>query len=473
MATNVEKKQREAAFILAEYVNKTRYEDLPKEVVDATKKSILDTLGATIAGSTLISECKTVVDMVKEAGGKQESTILAFGGKVPAWMAAYANGAMSHGLDYDDVHHDAVLHPGVQTIPAALATAERVGGVNGKEFITAIALGEDIISRLGLSIQRRPKGWKQDWLPSIPMGVFSSAAAASKIMGLNTDKVIDALGIAFTQAAGTMELCYGVGSVLRAMYPAFTGLAGTLSACMAQRGITGVKTSLDGKAGFFNVYFEGEYDRKSLIGELGKKFEGVNMGLKPWPACGFTHVFLDGILGLRSEHDILPDDIESITVGVSEIASALCQPIEDRRKPKTILDAKFSIPFCVAIAAVEGAVRLKDFIPERLTNPAVLDMAEKVMVKLDSRLGGSDVHGLPAGEMEIRTKDGKTYSRRVEIPYGHQTKPMTMEDIVAKFKDCVSFSATPVSTENVDKVIEMCLKLEDLADINQIVQLLS
>ncbi|MFH1484464.1 MAG: MmgE/PrpD family protein, partial [Chloroflexota bacterium] len=146
MAKVLEK--REVAEVFAEYVAETDYDDIPIETVEITKRSILDTLGVAIAASGESSEIQALVELVKEAGGKEESAILGFGGRVPAWMAAFANGAMAHALDYDDVVDELGLHPSATTVPAALAIAERVGGVGGKELITAIAVGNDLISRL-------------------------------------------------------------------------------------------------------------------------------------------------------------------------------------------------------------------------------------------------------------------------------------------------------------------------------------
>ena len=169
----------DAAVSFSKLIVGTRYEDIPEADVEVTKKDILDALGAMIAGST-DSAASEIVKMVKESGGKKESTIVSFGGKVPTWLAAFANGAMAHAIDFEDTHDTAVVHVGGCTLPAALAAAEGAGGVSGKEFIAAYTLGGEILIRMGLA-RIHPTAWYLFLLPSL-MGTFSSAAAASKML---------------------------------------------------------------------------------------------------------------------------------------------------------------------------------------------------------------------------------------------------------------------------------------------------
>ena len=192
---------RDLSLIFARHVASTNYKDIPEEAVLATKKNILDTLGITLGAGGTIPRYRGLVDLVTEGNGKQDSTIIGFGGKVPAWMAAFANGAMAHGLDYDDIHSKVVVHPGPNIIPTAFAVAERMGKVSGKDFITAVALGIDMESRMALAIT-----WEWDWHLSAVFGPFACAATAGKLLGLGEDKLINSFGIALYQAAGTTEV---------------------------------------------------------------------------------------------------------------------------------------------------------------------------------------------------------------------------------------------------------------------------
>lgn len=169
--------------ILAEYVANTVYADLPERAVAMTKMSLLDALGVTLAAGGLCAECGAFVEIARESGGKKESTILGFGDRVPAHMAAFANGAMAHALDFEDAHDLALVHPNAATVPAALAIAESIGNVNGKDFITAMAVGCDVVCRLGLALKENPAeyGW---YMPPI-LGSFGAAAATGKLLNLD------------------------------------------------------------------------------------------------------------------------------------------------------------------------------------------------------------------------------------------------------------------------------------------------
>ncbi|MBI2907722.1 MAG: MmgE/PrpD family protein [Chloroflexi bacterium] len=457
--------QMEIAELFAEIVAQTRYADLPPDTVEVTKKSILDTIGVAVAATGLVREPKTVVDLLKEAGGKEEATVWGFGGKLPAWAAAFANGAMAHALDYDDVFDDEAVHPSATTVPAALAVAERAAGVSGKDFITAVALGNDIIGRLGKSVV-----WKRDWFLTPLFGVFSSAAAAGKVLGLDRNRLVDALGIGLCQAAGTMEIVYGTGSNIRGIYDSFVGKAGVLSALMAQRGISGVKSSLEGKAGLYAVYFHGEYDRDILTADLGRRFDGTKVSFKPWPCCRFSHPYLTALLALARERDISIGDVKGITVETSSVSHELCIPPEARVRPATPLDAKFSIPYILARGLLKGGITLADFSPEAIKDDASAALASRISSRLNT--GFDSYGGRPPGKVHLETVDGKVYSQYEEFAYGNPRNPISQEDLVRKFCDCASYSAAPFPEGNVEEMVELIANLEAVSDVSQIARLL-
>jgi len=459
----------DAVYELADCIVNTRYEDIPPDAISVAKWSILDTLGTTCAASTAAPQCGGLVELIKESGGREESSIVAFGGKVPAWSAAFANGALSHSLDYDDVHDEAGVHAGVGTVPAAFALAERVGGINGKEFLTAVCLGADMLLRLALASGRsRVTHWLRPQLHSN----FGSVAACGKLLGLGQEQTADAWGIALAQAAGSIEPGAGVGTNIRGMWPAFPAKVGVLSALMAQRGVSGSKNSLEGRAGLFNAYFDGEYDRGLLTGELGKRFEIADSGFKPWPCCRANHPYIEATLDLVRDHGIQPGSIDEITVFFAERIRMLCEPLEARRSPATSLDAKFSIPFSVAVAAAKKEVLIKDFTPDGLTDPAVLAVAARVVPVCDARVSVGQ-HSIPPAIVEIKTKQGQTHSRRIDVCLGHPAKPMTRDQLVQKFRECLSYSVKPVSDRDADEVIDMVENLEHVNDVGGIMRLLA
>ena len=323
----------------------TRYEALPRAAIDAAKKSVLDTIGVILAASGVEPAVRGVIDLVRESGGRPESSILGFGGHASAVMAGLANGAMAHCLDFDDRTAQG-HHPGSSLVPAVLAVAERKGGVSGRQMIAAVAAGQDMFIRL-----RRNVGWKQDFHLTTVLGVFSAAGAAARVLGLSRSQILNAFGLASMQSCGLSEMQYGVGSDLRGMYAGFVTQGAVLAALLAQKGVGGIQTLFEGKAGVFNVYFDGDYDREGMLRDLGKEYMGASMLYKPWPACGVAFTYIHATLELMRAHALKATDIEQIRVYVGDYQYQLCVPLESRRSPTTLVDARFSIPFCVGIAA--------------------------------------------------------------------------------------------------------------------------
>ena len=443
----------------------TLYDDIPDEARDTAKKSLLDTLGVIIAASGLEPAVAPVAELAVESGGREESTILGFGGRVPALMASFVNGAMAHCLDFDD-HAPEGHHPSSSIVPATLAIAERIGGVPGKELIAAIAIGQDMFLRL-----RRNVGWKQDWHLTTVVGVFSATAACGRVLGLSREQMVNALGIAGTQSSGTLEFAYGVGCALRGMYAGFTSKAAVLSALMAEKEVTGPAGIFEGKAGFFNVYFDGEYDREKILDGLGRAFTGSSLLYKPWPSCGVSHTFIHATIEAMKEHVLSVSDIKEIRVHVGDFQNGLCEPLEGRRKPSTPPDAKFSIPFCVAIAATKGDVRLRDFTSDGLADRDVLAAAQKVVPIIDSSRNWTSK--LPDGKIDIVTNDGRTVTRVGDNVPGDIEAPMDWDYLSAKFREGASFSRQPLSTEQIEQAENLIRALESSNDATELVRVLT
>lgn len=453
----------DAANSLARNIANVQFDSIPADVVKVAKRDILDTLGVALAATTLAPGCREVVDLVVEGAGKEESTILGFGGKAPSWMAAFANGTLAHSLGYDDFHESANVHPGVTVVPASFAVAERAGKVSGKDLLTAVVLGIDLGCRLSLAAPKS-KGWD----PTALYGYFGAAAAASKILGLKEDGIQNALGIAYSQAAGNAQASTD-GSLTRRIQAGFASGGGVLSALLAQKGITGATNSLEGEFGLYKVYHQGKYDPAPLTSELGKRFEVSNLSFKPYPSPRGTHAAIDATLELVHEHNLLPQDIEGVTVFKSPGAvEHYVKPLETRPRAMNAMEAQHDIPFTVATAVLKRRVGLRDFLPEAIKDPAVLRMSGRVVVQPYPQFATF----IPA-MVEIRTREGKGYSRRVDEPSGGPNNPVSTERLIQKFADCASYSIMYTSEESLKTVIDMVTNLEDVDDVGAIVRLLS
>jgi 2-methylcitrate dehydratase PrpD len=441
---NLSPESADASVAFARNVVNLRYEDIPAEAVEHTKTDVLDALGVAIAASTTVPVCKHLVEMAKETGGKPESTIIAYGGKVPGDMAAFVNAALAHGLNYGDASETKSTHAGCVVLAAALAAAERAGKVSGKEFITAYTLGLDVMCRIGGAVNSGKWMARGRFLQQM-VGYFGAAAVAGRLSGLNEDQMVSAFGLAYAQTAGSTEILTGAGSD-KGLYPAFAAKAGVFSVLMAQRGIRAPGTSLEGKAGLFNLYFQGEYDSTSLTNDLGKRFESVNLGFYAYPCCLHTHPFVEMTLRLADEHRIQPEDVEAITAFVGPLAQMTCEPLRIRQNPRTITEAQYSIPYAIATALAKGKPCIKHFTGDGIKDPEILRLANKVTWQPDPECDLDSNTGLIPARMEITLANGKVlHGETGGFRYGNPHNPISKEKLVKKFRDCLAYAVKPLT----------------------------
>ena len=444
-----------------------KYEDLSAGAVQAVKNEVLDSLATAIGGGSKAG-IKELVDLIKEWGGAEQSTIIGYGIKCPTPNAAQVNGSMIHALDYDDGHPVAMVHVGCVTVSTCFAVAERVGRITGKELITTISLGADLMARLSLASRPGTNMMIAGWHPTALYGYMGATGMAGRILGLDEQKMVNAFGIGYHQCAGNMQ-CIHDGAMTKRMGPGLAAKGGITAALMAERGITGARNSLEGAAGLFNVYHGGDYNREILTADLGTRFEVENLGFKPYPCCGHTHAHIDATLSLKSKYDIKPEQVQGIKAFCGGAAYALCEPADVKRSPKNIVDAQFSVPWAVATALVEGKVSLDDFTDEAIKKEDVLEISKKVSGILDDSLTR---HGVGPGRVTITTKTGNEYTEDVEYCLGTVERNMKFDDCARKFRECSSYSQKGLSKETVEKIIESVTKLERLDDATEILRLL-
>ena len=449
---------------LARYIANTGYDDLPDKVVDATKKCIIDTLGVTVAGSGY-SIGETIVNQVKDWGGKAESTIMVYGGKVPCHNAALANGTMARTLDLSGVHEKAISHPNEGIIPTSLALAE-TGKGSGKEFIVSVALGIDLACRLQL-VPQKPKGF-------IGHSVLGAATAASKMLKLDAERTLNALGIAYCLTSGNLQMILDNISGIH-VHQGFRASTGVLSALWAQKGVTGTKNFVEGDYGLYTTYENREdCDFTKLTSELGERFEITNVSIKPYPTCKHTHTAIYATLEVVKENHIRPEDIEEIVAYVNQKAHEFVgTPLEKKRRPQNPIEAQFSIPFLLGVAVVNGNVFIDDITETAIKNPDFLNMAQKVRTVMDADIEKVSSEQIGPAVVEITTKGGQKFQKRADFAIGHPQNPMSLDQVVEKFKSCLPYAARPLDKVKTDKSIEMLVNLERVHDVSAILDLLT
>ena len=408
----------------------TRFESLPAKVVEVTKKQILETLAATVGGSTcsISGEIERLIDLVKDWGGKKESTIVAFGGRVPAPNAAFMNGILCVRLDFDDTQVRGLnIHISRGIVPTACAIAERQGGISGKEFLTAVALGHDLSFRL-----RKAGGNDMESSFGMITNFFGAAAAAGKILNLNAAQLNAALGLTFHQLSGAQSSpgTAGAGASIKGLNNGIACKTGIASALLAERGFSGSLDFLEeyNKRNLYQTFFRGVYLLPALTTDLGEIFAGVYTSQKEFPCCHGQHTSIEATLALI-------------------------------------------LYWGVASALVYREATIKNFTAEALGDARIKEMVNKISTRPEAGLVNKE--GFASAMVEIKTKNGRMYSRRLNYPFGSPDNPMSFADVGAKFKQCCRYSAKPISEENQDKVIQMVADIEQVNDVGRIVRLLA
>ena len=448
---------------------KIRYEDIPPEVLDATKKGILDTFAAMLAG-TSAQGCPEVVAQALEWGGKEESTVFHYGKKVPAFLAALANGMMARAVDFDDVFEPGTMHASASIIPAVLAAGEMQGALSGRQFLAAVTLGIDMICRMGRT-NRIPSGLS-GMNVTFQYACFGCAGVVGRVLGLDEEKMVHAMGLAYSQTAGNSQNLLE-GTLATRFSQGLAAQAGVYAAVFARRGITAAREVLEGKFGYYPVYQRGEYDVRSLLDGLGERFEGVNVTLKKYPCCMHSHAAIDALLDISDEQGLNCDDVDRVTVKINQQGfNFVCLPLEKTRLPRSIPEAQFSLPYAAATALVKRKVFLDNFTEEQIRNPRVLQVAQRVDCLVDPELDKRYPASVTPAIVEVRTKKGKIFSRRVVERRGSPTNPLTMEEIEEKFRQCTRFARNPLPEDRIEEILLFLRGMEDQDDVTRILSLL-
>ncbi len=456
--------------MIAKYLVNTKFDDIPSTAVEAAKKEILDQLGVALGGSSKPG-IKELLELNKEWGGKAESTVFCFGDKLPAPQAAQVNAAMGHALDYDDTG-DGPVHPSVVIVPTAFASAERQGKVQGKEVITSVVMGVDVMCRLGSAFRQ---GWKgptigghpgNGWHLTPVYGYFGAAGVAGRITGLDEDKMLNALGIAYHQSAGNGQ-CVVDGALTKRMGPGFAARGGIVAAAMAAKGITGAHNIFEGELGLATLYHQGKYDTRVLIQDLGRGFKGVNVEMKPYPCCKGTHGFVDMALALKAKNKIIPEEVKEVLITCPGMAN-LSLPLEVKSHPRNPVDSQFSIPWAVAVVIARGRAGISDFNEEAIISRDIMQVCDKI--KLDMETGPEAKERFRNG-LQITMKDGHTFTEKSAGLTNNETVlPFNVYE--SKFRDCVSYAARPIPEKNINHIIELVHRLEQVEDVRDIINLL-
>lgn len=444
---------------ISAHVATLSFEDLPPATVAASRHVLLDAVGVMLAASGMAAEVAPFVALA-QMGGAGPSAVLGTGLRVPPASAALANGAMAHALDFEDAFDRAPGHPNASLVPALIALAQSEGPVSGRSFLTALALGGDLSCRMALALDKPMEDG--NWYPPPILAGFGAAAGAAALLGLTPEGVRDSLSLALCQVTMPGEIKHSRETVLRAVRESFPAQAAVQSALLARAGVRGFETPIEGTGGFYALYAAGRFDGERLLDDLGRRFWTEDLTFKAWPSCRGTHPFIEAALKLH-EGGLVASDIAKIEILIDPVQRMLVEPQARKRAPSVVIDAKFSIPFCTALALVRGQVGLDDFTSASLTDPAIRQLADCLSYRVEPDAGWARGAG---GAVIVTRQDGAVVRQSVAQAYGAPAAPMSERDLYAKFIDCARRAARPVAEP--EKLADAILSIETRDDVGSL-----
>jgi aconitate decarboxylase len=448
---------------LATYISELSYKHIPQAVISHAKFCLIDSLGCALFGSTL-QWGKIITSFAKEMGKGKGALIWGDGTEVPSTSAPLANGTLIHSFEMDDLHRVGVIHPGAEAIPAADALVRLAGNVDGKRFLTAVVAGYEVGCRVAMT--GGAAQLRRGFHPSATSGTFAAGAAAAKMLQLNSSKTLHALGIAGTQAAGLMAAQHA--SMVKRMHPGRSAQAGVYGALLAAKGFTGIEDILEAPYGGFCSTFCDNPNLSHLTQDLGKRFETLNVGCKPYPCCGSNHTSIDALKKILSNHpEVSAENVDKIRIRTTRATKL---HVGWPYKPNSMTTAQMNLPFCVAVLLHDRDFFVDQITEKSIRSDAVLNTANKIEVVEDPEfesLGDEGRHGV---NLEVHLQNGTRYSEQILHAKGSDQHPMSKDEILQKFR---LLASRVISRPGLEKLEDTLLHLEKLDDARKIAKLLT
>jgi 2-methylcitrate dehydratase PrpD len=444
---------------LVDWAVTARYEDLPAPAADAAKKYLVNISAAMLGGSGAPG-APEIVSQVREWGGRPESTVAVHGLKVPAPMAALANGVMAHAMDYDDTQVGTGLHANVVVVPALLAMVETIPKASGRDLLLAHVLGLELACRMTLAATNRGG---HPWLTTTLFGIFGATLAAGKVAGLDAQRLRHALGIAYSSAAGNRQGLLD-GTLIQRVQPGLCAQAAVEAVAFARRDVTGAIDVFEGRYGLYPSHYGADYDRDALTKGLGSEFRMLDIALKAFPCCSYSQEPLDAMLDLVREHAFAAHEVEAITVTVASkhAAGLVDHPYVLRSCPQ--VDAQFSMQYVMASAVCRKAFGAAELQEAPLRDPVVIEFSRCVRVTVDP---------LREGHVEVRLRGGRVIEKRVEYSRGHPRRPLSSQELEQKLAECARYAVLPRTAEQVAALARGIAGLEHSARGSDLAALLA
>lgn len=444
---------------LASFCHSLNYRTLSPEVIDRTKYFFLDYLAVGVRGS-LTDSSQPLYRLVETLGDGGEGKVLGRSKKATFPYAALANGSSAHSIELDDTHQGGSIHLGVSVFSAALAVAEQVDA-SGEDFIAASIAGFEVAARLAMAV--RPKEhYSRGFHPTATCGVFGAAVAAAKLWRLSEVQLLSALGIAGSQASGSMEFLTD-GAWTKRLHPGWAAFSGIHAALLAREGFLGPATIIEGKDGFLKAY-SSNADPGRVTAGLGADFQILQTAVKPHACCRYTQAPIDATLAVTKEHNLSPRDVKAVTVGMLETGiPVICEPAQRKVQPLSVVDMQFSLPFGVAVALAKRQAGLAEFTLPMLEDPDVKALMPKIGYQRDPELEKNYPQEWPAW-VRVTLYDGKEVSAHVRYPKGDPENPLSWDELIEKYQALTSAVWDQEKRESVQGAVQR-LEQQSLREI--------
>ena len=450
---------------IVRFVEAASFDGLPDEVVQRTKALITDALGTMLAGA-VEDGSRILQNYLARQQSRQDATVVGAGFKACGTAAALANAAAGHALDFDSIQlslwpgtaHGIRIHPTTPALAAALAVGEP-RNILGRDLILACAVGIEVSCRVTEAIP--PDAYQVAYQSTATMGGLGAAAAAAKVLGLNRDQLMRAMGLAATMAAGLRE---NFGTMTKPFHSGRSAEAGVLAAELALEGFTSAPHILEAHRGFF-LAMGGKHDPAQISGQLGAPYFIMDPGLhiKRFPCAILVHPAIAGMIELANAHGLTVENIARIEVGVSDIVTSTLNHPE----PKTGLEGKFSVAFPLAHALIERRLSLNDFTDERVNDPKVQGLMKKMVVRTDPTLrqgAGNEV----TARLMIQMTDGQRIERLASLERGKAQKWISRSELEQKFRLC---AARVLPADRVQRAFDLALELDNGKGVGDLMEL--
>ena len=447
---------------LARFASAIQFSDLPKEVVERIKLSVLDHIGCVIYGATLPWTQKVAeLALAEEANGV--ASLYGMGKKTSVALAALVNGTSGHAFELDDIHKESIVHIGSLAPPVALGFAEAAGGASGRDAITAMVAGYEIGARVGNAATMGL--FFRGFHPQGTSGVFASAAAAARSLNLNATQFQHALGMAGSQAGGLMAAQEG--AMVKRFHSGRAAQSGVYCAQLAQRDFTGIPDVLEAAYGGYLAVYSDTPNAARLTDGLGKVWETANVGYKPHASVTSIHTALDGLTEIMREMKISANDIAKLETGLSPMTHVHCAW---EYKAQGVTAAQMNLYYGLAVTAIDGMAFTEQYKQSRLNDPAIFDFISRVTAYVDPEIEKMGAPFRHAARVKVTAKDGRSVEKLLHHRRGSPEKPLTPEEIEYKFRNVVSGC---VPKANIDKFVKLVAALDKMDNTNELTALMA